>query len=281
MRVRPAAESEAELLTEIAHRAKRHWGYTDDLIELWRADLSLDAEFIGSYPVFCVESEEGVDGFYALSGKGRVFELEHMWVDPKAMGRGVGRALFEHALAAVSSSGGEVLRIASDPNAEGFYTKLGARRIGEVEATPPGRKLPLLEWRTSSRNQRSHEIYPVQVSLVRGLNVVSLAVKDLDRARRFYGETLGLGEPWFADEEMGWIEWGAQGSPGNIAVTIANGEVQPGGGTTPVFNTDDCRAFHAELVRLGVRCEDPVEVPGLLTYCTFYDPDGNRLQAIS
>jgi hypothetical protein len=30
-----------------------------------------------------------------------------------------------------------------------------------------------------------------------------------------------------------------------------------------------------------VRCEDPVDVPGLLTYCTFYDPDGNRLQPIS
>lgn len=113
------------------------------------------------------------------------------------------------------------------------------------------------------------------------LNVVSIPVTDLARAREFYGSTLGLGEPWFDDEAMGWIEWGTQGADGNVAVTLANDEAGPGGGTTPVFRTADCRAFHAELVRLGIRCEEPVEVPGLLVYCTFFDPDGNRLQAIS
>jgi len=34
-------------------------------------------------------------------------------------------------------------------------------------------------------------------------------------------------------------------------------------------------------MRRDVRCEAPVVVPRLLTYCTFFDPDGNRLQAIS
>jgi hypothetical protein len=41
-------------------------------------------------------------------------------------------------------------RILSDPYAEPFYLKLGARRIGEV-ASPmegaPSRTLPLMEWR--------------------------------------------------------------------------------------------------------------------------------------
>ena len=35
------------------------------------------------------------------------------------------------------------------------------------------------------------------------------------------------------------------------------------------------------LTKQGVRCDQPVIIPGLLMYCTFYDPDGNRLQAIS
>ncbi len=119
------------------------------------------------------------------------------------------------------------------------------------------------------------------MSLLKGLNVVSIAVSDLARARDFYSNILGLGQPWFDDEALGWIEWGGPGKGGNVAVTVASHDVRAGGGTTPVFNTDDCRLLVRELRRRGVRCEEPVDVPGLLTYCTFYDPDGNRLQAIS
>jgi catechol 2,3-dioxygenase-like lactoylglutathione lyase family enzyme len=119
------------------------------------------------------------------------------------------------------------------------------------------------------------------MKLLDGVNVVSLTVTDLARARRFYAETLGLGEPWFDDEAMGWVEWGAEGSNGNVAVTLPRDGSSPGGGTTPVFNTEDGQALFAELQGRGVRCEEPVAIPGLLTYVTFYDPDGNRLQAIS
>jgi hypothetical protein len=34
--------------------------------------------------------------------------------------------------------------IVSDPNAEGFYLRMGAQRSGEVESTPRGRYLPKL-----------------------------------------------------------------------------------------------------------------------------------------
>jgi len=29
-----------------------------------------------------------------------------------------------------------------------------------------------------------------------------------------------------------------------------------------------------------VRCDEVVEVPGVVTYCSFYDPFGNRLQMV-
>lgn len=119
------------------------------------------------------------------------------------------------------------------------------------------------------------------MKLLGPVNVVSLTVTDLARARAFYAVTLGLGEPWFDSEDMGWIEWGADGRNGNIAVTLPrDGSTGPGGGTTPVLQTPDAHALHTELVRRGVRCDPPVAVPGLLTYCTFHDPDGNRLQAV-
>jgi hypothetical protein len=36
------------------------------------------------------------------------------------------------------------LWISADPNAERFYTRVGARRVGEVPSTPTGRTLPRL-----------------------------------------------------------------------------------------------------------------------------------------
>jgi GNAT superfamily N-acetyltransferase len=143
-RIRRARAADAPVLTEIAHAAKRHWGYPDELMELWDADLTVTPDFAAAPTVFCVAEGERVLGFYALSRDGVEFELEHMWVAPPFMGRGLGAMLFAHATATARSMNGAVLRIASDPHAEGFYRRMGARRVGEAASTPSGRMLPLL-----------------------------------------------------------------------------------------------------------------------------------------
>ncbi len=50
------------------------------------------------------------------------------------------------------------------------------------------------------------------------------------------------------------------------------------GGATVVFTCPNVRDAVARLRAKGVRCDDPVEVPGAVVYADFYDPDGNRLQ---
>lgn len=144
-RIRRARASDAARLTEIAHRAKAHWGYDDELLALWDDDLTLTDDFVESHPVFCAVHGEEIVGLCALTHDGATVELEHMWVDPGHIGTGAGRILFEHAVREVRTRGGSVLRIASDPNAEGFYIAMGARRVGDVPSTPAGRTLPLLE----------------------------------------------------------------------------------------------------------------------------------------
>ena len=65
------------------------------------------------------------------------------------MGRGIGRALFEHAIAQARISDADLIQIEADPNAAGFYERMGAVRIGAstsvIEDQP--RELPLLEYR--------------------------------------------------------------------------------------------------------------------------------------
>ena len=139
-----ARSTDAQRLTEIAYAAKRHWGYPEDLISLWQADLTISPQFMVDCPVFCAVRDSEIIGFYALSRRREAFELEHLWVDPQHMGAGVGALLFEHAVRTVRSMGGFVLNIASDPHAEGFYRRMGASRVGEVPSRPEGRTLPLL-----------------------------------------------------------------------------------------------------------------------------------------
>lgn len=71
--------------------------------------------------------------------------LDYMFVDPDFVGRGVGRALMDHAIALARELGHGSLTIVADPNAEGFYCRMGAERIGsQASDVDPHRQLPLL-----------------------------------------------------------------------------------------------------------------------------------------
>jgi predicted enzyme related to lactoylglutathione lyase len=119
------------------------------------------------------------------------------------------------------------------------------------------------------------------MQIFRGINVVSIAVPDLAAAREFYANALGLGEPEYDLPEAGWIEFRTGAPGGNLALTVAEEGWAPASGTTVVLDVDDCHAACAELRARGVRCDDPVVFPGYVTYGSFYDPFGNRLQMCS
>lgn len=134
------------MLSLIAYAAKRHWGYPKRWMERWREGLTITPEFVEENEVYAALVEGEPVGFYALVGQGCRIELEHLWVLPERMGTGVGRALLEHAAGRAADLGAETLGIEADPNAEGFYRRMGARRVGETTYELDGRKriLPLL-----------------------------------------------------------------------------------------------------------------------------------------
>jgi hypothetical protein len=68
-----------------------------------------------------------------------------MWVRPGEIGTGLGRLMWRDAMAVAAAAGFEYLEIAAEPNAEGFYRKMGAERVGETPSgSIPGRVLPLM-----------------------------------------------------------------------------------------------------------------------------------------
>ena len=148
MQIVRARPNDADTLTAIAHAAKGHWGYPESWIIAWRDILTMRPEFIAENIAFCAVDEERTIGFYVLTMEDDGIHLDHLWVLPEAMGRGIGRALFQHAVAQATSSGFDSIRIEADPNAEGFYKRMGAMRVGTAVSEVEGerRELPLMEW---------------------------------------------------------------------------------------------------------------------------------------
>src|SRR6476661_10178439 len=145
--IRPASVDEAAVLTTIALEAKRYWGYPEHWIKHWEKDLTISPEFISDNHVFVAEADGEIRGFYALCVRGKKAELEHMWVTPASIGTGIGKELFLDAMERAAAIDVRDVQITSDPNAAGFYKRMGATQVGETDAPVDGqpRKLPRLK----------------------------------------------------------------------------------------------------------------------------------------
>jgi GNAT superfamily N-acetyltransferase len=148
-KIRPALPSEAEHLTELSLAGKRHWGYPEAWVETWREYLTVTLDYLATHTVACAEDEtDAVVGFYALKHDGDRFELDTLILTPSFIGRGLGRQLFEHAAQTARALGAFEMLIEADPNAEGFYLRMGAIRYGANVSRLTGaeRVLPLLRY---------------------------------------------------------------------------------------------------------------------------------------
>lgn len=146
MKILRARVEDDGTLTAIAHAAKRHWGYPESWICAWATALTVTPDYIDAHPTFVAVTNGEIVGFCALILEPDGARLDHLWVLPKAMGGGVGRALFVQAETAARAAGATCLRIVGDPHAEGFYQRMGASVYGRKPAPMDGRErfLPLL-----------------------------------------------------------------------------------------------------------------------------------------
>lgn len=142
--IRRARPDEAEALTGLFWRSKAHWGYDEVFMASVRETLRITPETIERQHVYVLESQGQIVGFYALHVLPDHLHLEDLFIEPDQIGKGYGRQLFDHAVEMGRRSGYDSFTLESDPNAEQFYLKLGAIRVGEHESAIPGRFIPHL-----------------------------------------------------------------------------------------------------------------------------------------
>lgn len=140
-----AEAKHAELLRNVLIASKGYWGYSQEQLEKWRSNLNFEEEYITRNTVRLILKDNEVIGFFAIV-KGDSNELDHFRLLPKAIGKGYGNLVFEKILAECELLDMAEFYIISDPDAEGFYLKKGALKVGEVYSEPQQRMLPKLKF---------------------------------------------------------------------------------------------------------------------------------------
>jgi GNAT superfamily N-acetyltransferase len=145
--IRDARPGEGRALTALARRAKAHWGYEPELLARFADDLEISETAIAAGEVRVLESSVGtVIGVHRLVPDEPAV-LEDLWVEPDVIGTGLGRRLWEDAVDRARAAGRHAIELDADPNARGFYERMGAVRVGETPSSVvPGRALPRMRF---------------------------------------------------------------------------------------------------------------------------------------
>ncbi len=114
-------------------------------MELARPSLTVTPEYLEANECWVAEIDGATAGWFSLVQMRDAVLLDNFFLLPAHIGSGVGRRMWEEALRMAESAGAERLTLESDPNAAGFYERMGARLTGSVTAPATGRELPVYE----------------------------------------------------------------------------------------------------------------------------------------
>ncbi|MFE9561700.1 GNAT family N-acetyltransferase [Streptomyces sp. NPDC006487] len=149
--LRAARPDEAGALTGLVMRSKAHWGYGAEFLaacapelrigagdEVRRRIVVAEAAAAGAAGARSGDGPNAVLGLASLEGEPPFGRLGLLFVEPAAIGGGVGRLLYRDVLRRAAGLGFRRLLIDADPHAAGFYRAMGAVASGPEPGPGPG-----------------------------------------------------------------------------------------------------------------------------------------------
>jgi predicted enzyme related to lactoylglutathione lyase len=109
------------------------------------------------------------------------------------------------------------------------------------------------------------------------IEAVWYPVSRWQEAKRFYSEVLRLPQS-FCNDETGWVAYSTGGGPPLFLVRKPE-RVGAGGGAVVTLECPDLDALRKRLTQAGARVEENLQEGAGVRILTFYDPDGNCLEA--
>jgi predicted GNAT family N-acyltransferase len=143
--VRKALVGEAAVLRSICLQSKRSWGYSEEFMARFSEQTIMDATSISTdYVVVACQGETIIGWLRILTNRAPMI-LDDLWVLPTVFGNGVGRLLFTEAVSVAKKLGRSEFELDSDPNAQGFYERMGCIKVGETFSSM-GRYVPRMRY---------------------------------------------------------------------------------------------------------------------------------------
>lgn len=145
--IHAAKEKDIDELNRIAYEQEAYWGYDSEFMEKFKVIYKITEDYIRINPTFVLVKENRIIGFYSLLVKDEEIRLEFFYILPKYIGKGYSEKMQNHLIDYCKKVRIKSFCLVTSPQAKGFYEKMGAVKIDEVESLlRKGRKIPKLKF---------------------------------------------------------------------------------------------------------------------------------------
>ncbi len=145
MKTRIALNSDLEFLNGIMKASKAYWGYDIDFMKKFMENFGLTPDYISRQSTYVASLEENAVGMYSFSrNKDDQLELDNFFMHSDYIGQGIGKIMWEHCVETAKSYKDQFFLLWSDPYAEGFYLKMGCKKIGERKSPMMPNRYPAI-----------------------------------------------------------------------------------------------------------------------------------------
>lgn len=129
-------------LRSLANQSEAHWGYDRVFMEVFDRTFNITERFILENPVFVSRQGDDPEAFWGLKQDEDGWELEYFYVAEPALGKGLGRRMWDHLTDWCRENRVYEFCFVTSPQAVGFYEKMGAVQDGMVRSAIDGRPIP-------------------------------------------------------------------------------------------------------------------------------------------
>lgn len=143
---RCATEEDLDNLNQLAYFSEAHWGESAEFLTRFKEAYAIDYKYLAKHHVVLMEESGSLLGFYAIKNVERLWELDFFYISAALIGYGYGKIMWDHLIQKCIDLGILSFEFVTSPEAEAFYLKMGAARIGMVESSlKAGKMIPKLK----------------------------------------------------------------------------------------------------------------------------------------
>ncbi len=154
-----ASIADCEILSQIAYASTRYLNYPEEYFLRWKEDLTITEEYlrantvrklmlvnetIGFYSIELNETEQTMESVYIEKG----YWLDHFFIKPEHIGLHFGKMMFLDCLSYCRKHEIKEIKIFVDPKSEGFYQKMGCKKVRMSKSSATGREIPVYNFIT-------------------------------------------------------------------------------------------------------------------------------------